>query len=109
MLERLLGMSHTPPPGIQVHDDDLTTERAPVAAPEPFGPLTAREREVASMLCRGFKNAEIAKSMGISIKTIDTHRGHLLEKLKVRNNVELLRLAIVRGWHTVEFSMGNAS
>lgn len=110
-------MSHTPPPGIPVNDDDQTTERAPVAAPEPwtitrgFGDteevvssLTVREREVASMLCRGMKNAEIAEAMGISIKTVDTHRGHVLSKLEVRNNVELLRLAIRKGWHVVEVS-----
>jgi DNA-binding CsgD family transcriptional regulator len=58
--------------------------------------LTHREREVA-MLARGEPNREIAKALGISIKTVDTHRGHLLAKLGCRNNVELARLFIRRG------------
>lgn len=73
-------------------------------APVPFEPLTVREREVATLLCRGVKHQEIAKAMGISSKTVDTHRGHIMDKLKVKNNVELLRLAIVRGWVAVEYA-----
>lgn len=103
-------MSHTPPPGIPTTDNDSTIETTPVAAPWSVKlsgrevNLTPREREVADMLCRGFKNAEIAKATGISIKTVDTHRGHVLSKLEIRNNVELLRLAITHGWHRVEAS-----
>ena len=89
---------------IEVHDQDTTTESEPVAAPEPWFPLTPREVEVATLLCRGFKNAEIGDAMGISGKTVDTHRGHILKKLKVRGNVALLRLAIVRGWFTIDHS-----
>lgn len=95
-------MSHTPPPGIPVHDEDATTEHVPVDPPKPWFSLTDREREVADMLCRGWKNAEIADAMGISVKTVDTHRGHVLAKLKLRNNVALLRYGLARGWVTVE-------
>lgn len=59
--------------------------------------LTDRETEVAYCLARGFTNRELATEMKISIKTVDTHRGNLLKKLKCRNNVELCLLAVKRG------------
>jgi len=64
----------------------------------PFPALTDRERAVALLLALGEKNAEIAAALGISIKTVDTHRGHILKKLKCRNNVDLARLAIREGY-----------
>ena len=64
----------------------------------PFPELTEREREVALLLVDGMKNAEIAKTLEISVKTVDTHRAHTLQKLNVRNNVELCRLAIREGY-----------
>jgi DNA-binding CsgD family transcriptional regulator len=60
----------------------------------PFKKLTRREREVALMLCIGRKNREIAAALDISIRTVDTHRGHILTKLGLRNNVELLLVGI---------------
>ena len=72
-----------------------TRETAPVNIP--FAELTAREREVALLLAVGTGNREIARSLGVSVKTVDTHRGHVLRKLGLRNNVELARLAIRRG------------
>ena len=59
--------------------------------------LTAREKEVAMMLARGDINREIAAALGISVKTVDTHRAHLLEKLECRNNVALVRLMVREG------------
>lgn len=56
--------------------------------------LTGREHEVALFLAVGMSNREIANAMDISIKTVDTHRGHVLAKLKCRNNVALARYAI---------------
>lgn len=59
--------------------------------------LTPRQREVATQLALGNQNAEIANALGISIKTVDTHRGKALGKLDCRNNVDLARLAIREG------------
>lgn len=59
--------------------------------------LTAREVEVACHLAYGESCAEIAKVLDISIKTVDTHRAHVLRKLGCRNAVDLCRLAIRRG------------
>lgn len=64
--------------------------------------LSPREVEVLRGLSRGYTNREIAGALGISVKTIDTHRGHLLKKLALRNNADLTRFAIRHGLCEVE-------
>ena len=61
-------------------------------------PLTAREIEVAKLLALGKHHREIAKDLGISPKTVDSHRMNALAKLKLPNNVLLARHAISVGW-----------
>lgn len=51
--------------------------------------LTARERDVATLLARGETCREIAKALGISVKTVDTHRMHVLKKMQLSNTVKL--------------------
>lgn len=60
----------------------------------PWVKLTEREQEIAFLLATGDKSREIATALGLSIKTVDTHRTNLLKKLKLKNNVELLRFMI---------------
>jgi two-component system, NarL family, invasion response regulator UvrY len=67
----------------------------------PISPLTAREMQVMEMLARGMTNREIAHDLQISIKTVDTHRGHVLKKLGLRNNSELTRFAVKHGYVAV--------
>lgn len=76
---------------------DTENERDHEMNTEPLTELSPREREVAGMLAVGATNHEIADKLDISIKTVDTHRGHVLKKLKLRNNVELALLAVRRG------------
>jgi two-component system, NarL family, invasion response regulator UvrY len=64
----------------------------------PSGSLTSREQQVMEMLARGMTNREIAEHLAISIKTVDTHRGHVLKKLGLRNNSELTRFAVKHGY-----------
>ena len=63
--------------------------------------LTRRESQVMEMLARGMTNREIAHDLDISVKTIDTHRGHVLKKLALRNNAELARFAVKHGYVTL--------
>lgn len=56
-----------------------------------IGTLTAREREVADLIAEGLPNKTIASQLGISVKTLDVHRSHILSKLKLRTNAELVR------------------
>lgn len=63
--------------------------------------LTAREFQVAEMIAIGMTGREIADDLGISVKTYDTHRAHVLRKLELRNTVELARHALRKGWVTL--------
>ena len=56
--------------------------------------LSQREFQVMSYLAAGKTNREIAYTLSISVKTVDTHRGHVLKKLRLRNNSDITRFAI---------------
>lgn len=60
-------------------------------------PLTSREREVLKMIAQEYSNSEIAASLFISIRTVDTHRRNLLRKLKLKNTAGLVKFAIQKG------------
>jgi len=59
--------------------------------------LSAREFEVFTLLGNGSSVREAAKRMGLSERTVSTYRARLLEKLQLRNNAELVRLALESG------------
>ncbi len=59
--------------------------------------LTDREREILVLLADGLTNAAIAQRLGISIKTIQTHRAHIMEKLDLHDRSLLVRYAIRKG------------
>lgn len=61
------------------------------------GSLTARERQVLQLIARGLKNREIADELGIAIKTVETHRTKIMQKLDLHNSAELAAYAIRRG------------
>ena len=72
-----------------------TEAEAPVSPEQArYATLTEREAQVAKALALGSTNREVAKALDVSVKTIDTHRGHLLKKLGTRNNAELARFMI---------------
>jgi DNA-binding NarL/FixJ family response regulator len=60
-------------------------------------PLTPRELEVVKLVAEGHTSDEIAESLVIAKKTVEHHRSHILEKLGMRDRVELTRYAIRRG------------
>jgi DNA-binding NarL/FixJ family response regulator len=62
-----------------------------------FDVLTPRELEVLKLIAEGHTSKEIAAMLVISIKTVDRHRTNMLEKLGMRDRVELTRYAIRRG------------
>jgi DNA-binding CsgD family transcriptional regulator len=59
--------------------------------------LTPRERQVLHLAAEGHPNAAVAKRLGISARTAETHRGRARHKLGLRNQTELVRWAIDRG------------
>ncbi len=64
---------------------------------DPYVQLTPREREVLQLLAEGMTNRIIAKHLHISVKTVETHRANLLEKLNIESTVALIKYAIRKG------------
>jgi DNA-binding NarL/FixJ family response regulator len=62
-----------------------------------FDPLTPRERQIVKLIAEAHSSKEIAAMLTISIKTVERHRANILEKLGMRDRVELTRYAIRRG------------
>ncbi|MEL6192636.1 MAG: response regulator transcription factor [Bacteroidota bacterium] len=56
--------------------------------------ITRREKQVLALIVEGLTNSEIASQLHISIKTVDSHRTNLLEKLSARNTASLVRIAL---------------
>lgn len=76
--------------------DSRSSERAGISERN-FFQLTSREMEVLQLIAEGKANKETAAELGISIKTVDKHRGHIMEKLNIRDTAGLTRYAIRTG------------
>ena len=64
--------------------------------------ITAREREVASLIARGFNNGDIARLLAISVATVRTHRQRLMDKLELHNAAEITAYAVRMGWYNLD-------
>lgn len=88
-------------PGEPTYHDDLIqmAKLEPVDAglDEALDGLTEREGEVLTLIAEGLTNQEIASKLFISIKTVQTHRAHIMEKLNLHDRTELVRYAIRKG------------
>jgi two-component system, NarL family, response regulator NreC len=60
-------------------------------------PLSEREREVLRLLALGHTNQEIARLLYISVRTAETHRAHIMQKLRLSSRAELVRYALSEG------------
>ena len=69
----------------------LTNTQGKVTLPND---LTKREQEVLALVASGKSNQEVADDLFISVKTVDTHKNHILDKLGLKNTAELVRYAI---------------
>jgi len=69
--------------------------REGVAGPEE--PLSPREQEVLKLIAEAYTNRQIAETLHVAEKTVESHRANLLRKLGMRDRVELVRYAIRRG------------
>jgi two-component system, NarL family, response regulator NreC len=74
----------------------VAAEAAERAAAE-ADPLSEREREVLRLLALGHTNQEIAKLLFISVRTAETHRAHIMQKLRISTRAELVRYALAHG------------
>lgn len=62
-----------------------------------FETLTEREKEIFTLVARGYTNKELAEFLSISVKTVENHKGNIMEKLQISNRRELLEFAFKRG------------
>jgi len=59
--------------------------------------LTDREREILKLIAEGYTNPEIARMLHLSVKTVQAHRAHIMEKLNLHRSAELIKYAIRKG------------
>jgi DNA-binding NarL/FixJ family response regulator len=84
--------------GFSLEDDNFAQAGEPLVLPR----LTDREREVLQLMAEGKGTKEIAAELGLSAKTIETHRQHLMDKLDIYSIAELTKLAIREGLTTLD-------
>jgi DNA-binding NarL/FixJ family response regulator len=75
----------------------LAAAEAEARARAEADPLSEREREVLRLLALGHTNQEIAKMLYISVRTAETHRAHIMQKLRLSTRAELVRHALESG------------
>jgi DNA-binding NarL/FixJ family response regulator len=71
--------------------DNMTNQ---IRVNDPGAQLTRREREILRLVAQGYRNKIIAAMLGVSVKTVDTHRATAMRKLGIRSTVEVVRYAI---------------
>ena len=67
---------------------------APAAPSGPPGDLTPRELEVLRLIALGHTNAEVGKQLYLSIRTVESHRAHIQQKVQRSSRAELVRYAL---------------
>ncbi len=72
-------------------------EAEPPPRRERDDPLSEREHEVLRLLALGHTNQEIANQLFISVRTAETHRAHIMQKLRLSSRAELVRYALAQG------------
>jgi two-component system response regulator NreC len=81
-------------------EPDLTGDPTAQALRHASG-LTWRERQVLRLVAQGYSNTEVAEHLGISAKTVDTHRTRVMDKLNLHSRAELTRYALRYGYLVV--------
>jgi two-component system response regulator NreC len=63
----------------------------------PYESLSEREKEILSWVAKGYSNKEIAEHLVISVKTVESHKSNLMEKLNLKTRPELVKFAMKKG------------
>lgn len=77
----------------------LSASLCPAQAIEPENGPTDREREILILLAQGYSNKLIAKTLAISVRTVESHRFSIRRKLGIDSPAALVRYVLTRGWH----------
>ncbi len=67
------------------------------SSPSSLDPLSPRETEILSLVAQGYSNRQIATDLNLSVKTIETYKARVMEKLDLHSRVELVRYALQHG------------
>lgn len=85
--------------------DDYVKRVAGTSAEEPAGPkkpLSTREREVLQLIAEGHSTKQIATILHLSVKTVETHRRQIMDKLRIYNVAGLIKYAVREGLASLE-------
>jgi two-component system, NarL family, response regulator NreC len=91
------GQRYLSPQKAQVLLQSLLSETRPTQRSNPYTVLTFREREVLKFMARGYSMSQIAQLLCISVKTVDTHKTRMMEKLGFTEKSELVDYALRHG------------
>jgi DNA-binding NarL/FixJ family response regulator len=78
-------------------DPELGAKLVTPGGPAALEPLSERERDIVHLLALGYTNQEIGKKLFISVRTVDTHRAHIMRKLQLDTRAELVMFALAHG------------
>lgn len=84
-------------PPLSLHDLENYGEQVQQHGLDPLDMLTRRERQVLRLAAEGNTSGQIAQQLQIGIRTVESHRANILNKLELRNQSELVRYTIQRG------------
>jgi len=93
----LVGAIHQVVAGRGYVDPDLGTQLVVADGAPALVPLSDRERDVLHLLALGHSNQEVGKKLFISVRTVDTHRAHIMRKLRIETRAELVLFALANG------------
>jgi DNA-binding NarL/FixJ family response regulator len=88
--------SSVPPSGALLVEDYVRQMRDR-GVEDSYELLSPREREVLQLIAEGQSNKDIAQSLGVSVYTVETHRGNILQKLNLHSVPELILYAVRKG------------
>jgi len=78
-------------------DPELGAKLAVAQTTPALDALSEREREIVELLALGYTNQEIGRKLFISVRTVDTHRAHVMRKLELETRAELVMFALANG------------
>jgi DNA-binding NarL/FixJ family response regulator len=93
----LIEAIHRVAAGERYVDPDLGAQLVVADGVPALEPISDRERDVLSLLALGHTNQEISKKLYISVRTVDTHRAHIMRKLDLATRAELVLFALAHG------------
>lgn len=91
------GKAFFSPAVAKIMADDYVQHLSKKGLADRFDALSEREREVFQLIAEGRSNKETAELLGVSPATVESHRGHILQKLDIHNTAELVLYAVRRG------------